>query len=317
MKQRFKGKKRIKSGLIKFIILLLMVLISFFYTFKWLYGSIDLSLDNETYMKYLINDSFGSYAIEDIANLSSIDFLLKYSFGIKEINTGLVEKEITTPIRVEKPMTNTKPLVYIYNTHQTESYKNEFLETFNINNTVLFASHILKEYLTDLGINTIVEENSVVDILNTNGWKYGSSYKASRILMENAKKENPSIDFFIDLHRDAASYERTTLEIDGESYAKVMFVIGLENENYEKNLKFANAINDKIKEFNPDLTRGVLEKQGKGVNGLYNQDISPNTILIEMGGQYNTIEEVNNTLKVLSKILFSYIKEEQNEEKEN
>lgn len=310
MKQRFKGKKRFKSGVLKLIILLLILVISFLYTFKWLYSKIHIDIDNNSYMKYLLNDALGSYKVSDLANLSSIDFLLKYSFGIEKMNTGLVEKEVTTPIKIEKPTTNKEPLIYIYNTHQTEGYKNEFLESFNINNTVLFASHILKEYLMDLGLVAIVEENSIVDILNTNGWKYGSSYKASRILMENAKKENKNLTYFIDLHRDAASYERTTTEIDGEKYAKVMFVVGLENEDYEKNLSFANNINERIQKINPDLTRGVIEKEGKGVNGVYNQDFSPNGILIEMGGQYNSIEEVNNTLKIIAKVLFAYISEE-------
>ena len=65
----------------------------------------------------------------------------------------------------------------------------------------------------------------IFSVLFTNGWKYGSSYKASRILMEKAKKENKNLTYFIDLHRDAASYERTTTEIDGEKYAKVSSLI--------------------------------------------------------------------------------------------
>ena len=35
-------------------------------------------------------------------------------------------------------------------------------------------------------------------------------------------------------------------------------------------------------------------------------------MLIEVGGQYNNIREVNNTLKFLSEILAQYIKEDQN-----
>jgi len=59
-----------------------------------------------------------------------------------------------------------------------------------------------------------------------------------------------------------------------------------------------------------------MKKSGKGVNGVYNQDFSPDAILIEVGGQYNNISEVNNTLKVLAKILANYIKEEEINEKE-
>ena len=106
-------------------------------------------------------------------------------------------------------------------------------------------------------------------------------------------------------------------EIDGVKYARVMFIVGLEHNNYDANLKLANTLNEKINEINSSLSRGVMKKQGKGVNGIYNQDFSPNGFLIEVGGQYNSIDEVNNTLKVLAKVLFSYISEEQNEKKEN
>ena len=52
----------------------------------------------------------------------------------------------------------------------------------------------------------------------------------------------------------------------------------------------------------------MLEKKGPGVNGKYNQDFNPNTILIEVGGQYNYIEEVNNSLKIVAQVLYDYLK---------
>ena len=313
MKAKFKPRRKIKIFMFKAFVITLIILTSFGVTFKVLYNDILVTIDNKTYLDYLVNDSFSKFSLSDLTNLSSTEFLLKYSFGITDFNTGLEDFSLSTPVNseVETPEnTNVLPTVYIYNSHQTESYKSDFAESFNINNTVYLASHILKEYLTDLGIGVIVEENNIVDILNANGWKYGSSYKASRILLEQAKENNPTLTFFIDLHRDSASYERTMTEIDGKKYAKIMFVVGLKHENYAPNLELANALNEKLKEFNPSLSRGVLEKDNTGANGIYNQDFDPNTILIEVGGQYNYIEEVNNTLKVFADILFDYLGEE-------
>ena len=268
-------------------------------------------MDNNTYIDFLVKDTFSNYNLNDIKRLSSTEFLLKYSFGIEKVNTG-TNVDIVTPVIKDKEekITNSKPKVYIFNTHQTEGYNSNFLEAFNINNTVYLASHILGEYLSDLGVATIVEENSIIDVLNTNGWKYGYSYKASRTLLESAYKKNPSLDFFIDLHRDAASYDRTVTEIDGKKYAKILFVVGLEHENYEPNLQLAKKLNEKIKKIAPTLSRGVLEKKGPGVNGKYNQDFNKNTILIEVGGQYNYIEEVNNTLKIIAKVIYEYLEDE-------
>lgn len=312
MKVKFKGRSKLQRGLFKTFVLVLLLLVSFAGTFKILYSNISVNIDNNTYLDYLVNDSFSKFSLSDLASLSSTEFLLKYSFGIESFNTGIKDVDLMSPVvsEVETPdVTNKEPTVYIYNSHQTESYRSDFAESFNINNTVYLASHILKEYLEDLGISVIVEENSIVDVLNTNGWKYGSSYRASRILLEQAKNTNPSLNFFIDLHRDAASYERTMVEIDGKKYAKIMFVVGLKHDNYGPNLELANNLNEKIKNFNPDLTRGVLQKNNSGANGIYNQDFDPNTILIEVGGQYNYIEEVNNTLKVFANILYDYFEE--------
>lgn len=304
-------RRSIKKDIIRLIIVITIIILSFIITFKILYDRIDIKKNNETYINNLTRLSFGSYNLNDLLSLSSTEFLLKYSFGIENFNSGVLNN-FSAPVifeeNEEEKSPSLEPLVYIFNTHQTEGYNTPNMEAFNINNTVFLASHILKEYLSDLGIGSIVEENSIVDILNTNGWKYGRSYQASRILLESAKKNNPSLNFFIDLHRDSASIDRTMIEINNIRYAKVMFVVGLEHENYEKNLKLAKYLNDKLKEVNPGLSRGVLEKKGPGVNGIYNQDISPNTILIEVGGQYNSIEEVNETLKIMAKIIYEYLK---------
>ena len=85
------------------------------------------------------------------------------------------------------------------------------------------------------------------------------------------------------------------------------FLIGLENPNYEKNLEFTEKLNNMINNKYPNLSRGIYKKQGKGVNGVYNQDFDPNTILIEVGGEENTIDEVYNTAEVISNILTEYI----------
>ena len=58
----------------------------------------------------------------------------------------------------------------------------------------------------------------------------------------------------------------------------------------------------------PGLSKGILKKSGKDVNGIYNQDISENVILIEVGGVDNNINEVLNTVNALSDILYTYIK---------
>ena len=119
--------------------------------------------------------------------------------------------------------------------------------------------------------------------------------------------EKNTYDLIIDLHRDAVSKEASTVTISGKKYAKILFVIGKEHKNYKQNYELANSLNSLVKKKYPTLTRGVLLQSGKNVNGIYNQNIAPNMILIELGGNYNTYEEVKNTIEVLAPLLGEYL----------
>ena len=158
-----------------------------------------------------------------------------------------------------------------------------------------------------MGIDCIVEEENLVEIRNSMNLKYGRSYQVSRTLLEKRKNEYPALKYFIDIHRDSGTY---TL---GE-YAKVLFVVGLDHENYEPNLEFSENLCIKINDQVSDLCRGVMKKSGKGVNGIYNQDFNNFTILIEIGGEKNKISEVNKTMEVIAKALYNFIGDSNEEE---
>ncbi len=265
-------------------------------------------INDNSIIDIIISDNLGIYR----KSPRSPDFMLKYALNIDVDNSEIVIKEEDIK---EPEEANELPLVYIYNTHQEEKYKREYLESYNISSSVLLASKILKEYLEDLGIKVIVEEDSVSSKLHSLNWRYGYSYKVSRMFLEKAYKDNPSLKYFIDLHRDSSSYDKTTTTIDGEKYARLLFVVGLDNDNYQPNLKLATELREKIDSFNSGLCRGIMKKSGPKVNGVYNQDFNSKVMLIEVGGQYNNIKEVDNTLKAFAGILKDYIEGDLNEQK--
>ncbi len=316
MAKRMKRRRKLKFG-VKIGLSMSIILITFLYIFNILYNKILLKMDNEslisTLVDYNLNTKKTQNVLYDLINLNSTSFLLKYTLGVEELHKesteevdGLEAGYIEDPYQTEVQ----EPILYIYNTHQTEGYQKSNNASYNITPSVLMAGYILRESLNDLGIPTIVETNDITEILRIHNWKYNYSYAASKLLLQDAIEKNKSLKYFIDLHRDSMSHEITTTTIDGKNYAKVLFVIGKDHEGYEENLHFATAINEYIKNINPSLTRGISLKGGSGVNGIYNQDISPNAILIELGGQYNNITEINNTITILSKALHSYIKGE-------
>ena len=83
----------------------------------------------------------------------------------------------------------------------------------------------------------------------------------------------------------------------------------MENPKYNENLNFTEYINSKINEKYPGLSKGIYKKGGPGVNGVYNHDFSPYTILIEIGGEGNNTTEVMNTTVAVSEILKEVILE--------
>ncbi len=312
MKKRRKLKFKYRLGLCIFFIFS-----TFLFAFHYLYNTFLVKIDNDTLIStlvdYNLNTKKSHNLYYDLISLNSTDFLLKYTLGIEAIKESDNEEvEGVEATYVEDPYKSEvkEPVLYIYNTHQTEGYQKSNNASYNITPSVLMASYILRESLNDLGVPSLVETNDITEVLRVHNWKYKYSYAASKLLLQDAMEKNQSLKYFIDLHRDSMSHEITTTTIDGKSYAKVLFVIGKDHANYEQNLRFANAINDYIKNINPALTRGISLKGGSGVNGIYNQDLSPNAILIELGGQYNNITEINNTITVLSKAIHSYVKGE-------
>ena len=199
------------------------------------------------------------------------------------------------------------PIVYIYNTHQTEEYDLKNVLDYSVKPNVMIASYILREKLNNLSIPSVVETNNVKDYLVKNNYKYNMSYHASEYFARKMEEKYPSIKYLIDIHRDSGKYENTTLIVGDKKYAKVLFVVGTDYEGFEKNLEFSEKLSEKINTIIPGLSRGVLKKGGKGVNGIYNQDFSSNTLLIELGGSYNKLGEVTNTVDIISESLLDLI----------
>lgn len=326
---RMKNKRKYGSGIIKLVFITILFSFSFCFTMRYF----SKNMNNEQFLRMLLKSNNAHMEPTEKSNffrnlitlITNIDFskpssMLFINNSYKEPQTSSDDdKDIETipsSNYVKDPYKNnvpTKPIVYLYNTHQSEEYSSTNLESYNVKPTVMMTSYILREKLNNNGIPTIVEENDVTEFLRTNNWSYASSYKVTKLLMEDAYSKNNSLNYFVDLHRDSVKKSISSVTIQEKKYAKILFIVGLENPSYNKNLKMTEKINQKFNDKYPGLSRGIYKKQGKGVNGVYNQDFHPNTILIEVGGQDNTIDEVFNTCEAISTILTEYIKENTNE----
>ncbi|MBQ8219192.1 MAG: stage II sporulation protein P [Bacilli bacterium] len=325
-----KLKKIPKKKKIKYILLVIVIYLMFAYTF---YNSFknNKQIMNKEFINFILNNGNANfqneYKLPKVIN-KTINYLLKIDITKPDtlLNQSIIGynnndqeeddykdleklKEISYYIEDPNKVDINNPLIYIYNSHQLENYNNDNLQIYGITPNVLMASYLLKEKLNNLGLSTIVEDTNLTEFLTLNNWDYSNSYKASRIFMLDKKNTYNTLKYYIDIHRDSVNKKLTTVNINNKNYARILFVVGLEHQNYQKNLDFATEINSLFDKQYPGLSRGIYKKEGEGVNGIYNQDISENVMLIELGGVDNNIDEVLNTINAISDILSKYIGE--------
>ena len=270
MKRKFKSKKPFRYKIILiFIFILIIVMFS-------------LNAVRDVDPVFLMTQNYKLFSVDFDRSELLLKNGLNYTF----------KEEVIKPVFIEKEKYQKK--IYIYNTHQSEEY---------VDYDVLSAAKKLKEELFNYGIEAIVEETNIATEVKKNNYTYSQSYRVTKELIE--KNMSDDISLYIDLHRDSSNKKITTISIDSEEYAKMMFVVGGKHDTYMENYRVANELNKMLKNVNEDISRGLLLRESSS----YNQDISSNVILIELGGPYNKKEEVERSLKILAEAINYYLEE--------
>ncbi|MFM1651884.1 stage II sporulation protein P [Brevibacillus sp. B_LB10_24] len=212
-------------------------------------------------------------------------------------NTAYVASWVVTTNLDQMDEQGTDKKVYVYHTHNRESWKNVARNQQGTSiddpavNITLVGKQIGKG-LQERGIATLVGNDDFAEMLKKQNLSYALSYAESRKAISKAIEVHPSLNYFFDIHRDAdVPRKDTTVTINGKSYARILFVIGTAHPNYAENKKLAEALHQRLNQKYPGLSRGVLTKSAKQGNGEYNQSISPGSLLMEFGGVNNTLEE--------------------------
>lgn len=205
-----------------------------------------------------------------------------------------------------------KEVVYIYHSHSRESflaYLRDTLkpeEAYHSVANITLVGKLLGRAMEQRGVGTKVDTTDIVQILDSRFLDYTSSYNVSREIVQLAQNENKNLEYFIDIHRDSLRKENTTTEINRAKYANLLFVVGTGHTEFRKNLQFANNLHTQLENRYPSLSKGILQKSSSQGNGVYNQDLSPNSIIIEIGGVDNTVEELHRSTEALTEVLSDY-----------
>ena len=332
MKIKNKTKKKFNIKIFKFLFFTLIIITSFTLTIKYLINN-SKTITKDEYLNYLINKTYfkntDNFLVkESIKLISKVDLnkpntLIDNKFKIKnKVNNIKIKKDATsgeddykeenynkiTTYIDNKENKEIDPIIYIYNSHQLETYSNQGLENENITPNVMMTSYLLKDELNKKDIPTIVEDTNISEFIKISGLSSDSFYASTRIFIKNAMNKYKNLKYFIDIHRDSVNKDISTIKIDNKSYARILFVLGTTNSNYKANesvMKSLDNISDKLY---PGISRGIYYRPTPNWPDSYNQDLNSGVILIEVGGKENTIDEVTNTINALSNIIKSFIK---------
>lgn len=331
------SKKKFRFKIVKFLFLVVVVYFTYALTLKYLIKN-NIDITDEKYVSFLVNEAYkkdNKYSFivnESLRLVSGIDLKNPYTIldskmkvskeeaplkevvkdataGSDEYDSSVYEK-ITSYISNPDTSEVVNPEIYIYNTHQLETYANTGLENSNITPNIMMTSYLLKEKLNKLGVKTVVEDTNMSEFIRVSNLENNEPYSVSRIFINNIRTKYPSLKYFIDIHRDSVSKEISTCTINNKNYARILFVVGTTNPTYKENESLARKLDDISDKLYPCMSRGVYMKETKGWTPAYNQDLSGNSMLIEVGAKENTIDEVLNTVDALSNVIKYYIKGE-------
>ena len=215
-------------------------------------------------------------------------------------------KTVATKLSEQKTTNSFKTLIYF--THSHEAYY-PMLKKRQQTITVYHDSTNIQS-LGNVFVNHFKQNKIDADILNVDGMKmmkqqqmaFYQAYDAIRPYVKSQiEKEN--YDLILDIHRDSAGKKVTTTTYKDTAYARMVLVIGGKNKQYQANEAYAEQLSRKLNSLVPGISRGVMKKSGEGVNGIYNQDLSKQMILIELGGIDNNEEELNRSIAILARAI--------------
>lgn len=225
-----------------------------------------------------------------------------------------VESLLTQPLGWD--LTGDAPSVLIVHTHATEAFTQtpgtEYEEdaayrTLNEHYNMVSIGQEVARVLEAGGI-TVLHDRSYHDYPSYNG-----AYGNSRIAIEEYLRRYPSIQMVLDIHRDASDGANgtqltTSATVDGQPSSQLLVVVGTDaggnyHPNWQQNLSLALKLSAVLERADPGLTRPVSLRSSR-----FNMDLTPGSLLIEVGAAGDTHEQAMLAANALARGILALAK---------
>lgn len=223
--------------------------------------------------------------------------------GIYAKNNSGVERDFSAYVGQSAGIAFTDtvlPQVLIVHTHTSEAYMTYYAGYYNAGDTarttdtqtnVCAVGEALAERLRAHGI-AVIHDVTVHD-----SPQYTGAYERSAATVQSILAEYPSIRLVLDLHRDAIQREDTvkikpTVTVAGQKAAQMMLVVGtvddedISNPYWETNVRLALQLQQRLNGTCEGLMRPISFTASR-----YNQQLFAGSLLVEVGGDVNTVPE--------------------------
>ncbi|NLN06836.1 MAG: hypothetical protein GX167_04365 [Firmicutes bacterium] len=191
------------------------------------------------------------------------------------------------------PKSAPKGLIGVYHTHNAESYvPTDGTDSINGKGGIHKVGDSFVAALQEKKVKILHDET--LHLPHDRG-----AYRRSRVTAEKLLQKGP--DVIIDIHRDAGPASSYAVKIGDEWLTQVQLVVGRQNPNMQTVRQFALDLKNTADKIYPNLVKGIFMARGN-----YNQDLTPTSILIEVGTHLNSREAAQDGAALFADVISYY-----------
>lgn len=202
-----------------------------------------------------------------------------------------------------------EPLIAVLHTHPSEMYRTDTFAPSEPHDYHLFDT--AETGIIRVGarlVETLWQRYGIPAVHDTtlhNTPCHSCAYRESRKTVEDLLRRYPSLLLILDVHRDGAENVSMLTTIDDEAVAQVAVVVGRpsardlgRHPRWSENDRFANELAELMVQRYPGLFRRVLH-----LSGVYNQDLHPRFLLLEVGNYYDHERHALRAAELLADVI--------------
>ena len=218
--------------------------------------------------------------------------------------------------KLQWDLTGQGPKVLIVHTHATESYTPAPGQSYQEE----VAYRTLDEHYNMVSIGDEVArvlETGGIGVIHDRTYhdypSYNDSYANARSSIARYLAQYPSIELVLDIHRDAAdgadgTQLKTHGTVGGQPSSQLMVVVGTDasgnhHPNWQSNLALGLKLSAVLERADPGLTRPISLRSER-----FNMDMTPGSLLIEVGAAGDTHEEAMLAANALARGILTLAK---------